>query len=362
MSQESMYIEIYKEIKADITGGKYRAGDILPTEAELAGKHFTSRITIRKAMSLLQNEGYINRIPGRGTFVSDDFIKPSGAKRMIGVILCNLGASFGLDLLVSIERKCTELGYNIIFRNSRDDSALESQAINELIDAGAEGIIIQPVHREYYNKNLIFHHFNKFPFVLVDRYFPGFSIPSISTNNHAAAAAMTEYIIGMGHKNICFVSSDPSDTTTIQDRVDGFKSTYIMKGNPLTECNLLLNIQSPHHGGDESVWRSDIENVKDHLTKHPELSCIFASEFTVAQLSAIAMRELDMKIGRDCSLATFDNTESVISGDPTRIEQEQTEIGRQAADILHRIICGEVIGDRLLIPHKLIEGNTVRRL
>ena len=71
MANDTLYKSIYKELKKKIIDGVYKIDDCLPSEEVLTKQYFTSRITIKKAMELLVNEGYIVRHPGRGTYVSD---------------------------------------------------------------------------------------------------------------------------------------------------------------------------------------------------------------------------------------------------------------------------------------------------
>lgn len=56
-------------IKEEIEQGKYEVNDILPREIDYQQKYNVSRITVRSAMSELQNLGYIEKIKGKGTFV-----------------------------------------------------------------------------------------------------------------------------------------------------------------------------------------------------------------------------------------------------------------------------------------------------
>lgn len=57
-------------LKDGITSGRYRPGDRLPTEDELALAHKVSRVTVRRALLSLEKQGYIERRPRRGTVVS----------------------------------------------------------------------------------------------------------------------------------------------------------------------------------------------------------------------------------------------------------------------------------------------------
>jgi DNA-binding GntR family transcriptional regulator len=59
-------------IRNKILSGRLEASGRLPSEDELTRHFRVSRITIRSALSHLQNEGLIVRNYGRGTFVAED--------------------------------------------------------------------------------------------------------------------------------------------------------------------------------------------------------------------------------------------------------------------------------------------------
>lgn len=63
------YHDIYSDIKRDILTNHYRAGTLLPTQDFFAKKYDVSRITLKKALNLLENEGLIFSKQGSGTYV-----------------------------------------------------------------------------------------------------------------------------------------------------------------------------------------------------------------------------------------------------------------------------------------------------
>lgn len=65
----SLYLDIYNDIKSSILTNHYRAGKPLPTQETLIKKYNTSRITLKKALDKLQEEGLIYSHQGSGTFV-----------------------------------------------------------------------------------------------------------------------------------------------------------------------------------------------------------------------------------------------------------------------------------------------------
>ncbi|MBM7551945.1 trehalose operon repressor [Thalassobacillus pellis] len=65
------YLDIYQELVLLIREGKLLAGERLPSEHELCSRYGTSRETIRKALNLLSQNGYIQKVRGKGSIVLD---------------------------------------------------------------------------------------------------------------------------------------------------------------------------------------------------------------------------------------------------------------------------------------------------
>ena len=65
------YLTIYNEMIAKIENNKFVTNAKLPSENEMIGEYNVSRDTIRKALNLLEQNGYIQKIKGKGSFVLD---------------------------------------------------------------------------------------------------------------------------------------------------------------------------------------------------------------------------------------------------------------------------------------------------
>jgi GntR family transcriptional regulator len=57
------------KIKKKIIENEYKPGDMLDSESVMMKEFHASRMTIRKSLSLLSNEGYIYSVPGKGSFI-----------------------------------------------------------------------------------------------------------------------------------------------------------------------------------------------------------------------------------------------------------------------------------------------------
>lgn len=64
------YIQLARILYGGIMDGELRAGDRVPSENELSERYGLSRMTARKAISLLTDKGLVRRDKGKGTFVS----------------------------------------------------------------------------------------------------------------------------------------------------------------------------------------------------------------------------------------------------------------------------------------------------
>lgn len=65
------YKQIVSELEADLLSGKYNEVKKLPREEDLIEKYQVSRTTIRKAIAMLVNKGYVYQMQGSGIFIRE---------------------------------------------------------------------------------------------------------------------------------------------------------------------------------------------------------------------------------------------------------------------------------------------------
>lgn len=66
------YLQVYQSLYQWIAQGRYARGSRLETEHQLCALFGVSRITVRKALDMLADDGLVKSIQGKGTFVCAD--------------------------------------------------------------------------------------------------------------------------------------------------------------------------------------------------------------------------------------------------------------------------------------------------
>ena len=70
-TDQPIYDQLCRQIKAQIIAGDLRPGDALPSIRGLAKDLKISVITTKRAYDELEAEGFLNTIPGKGCFVAE---------------------------------------------------------------------------------------------------------------------------------------------------------------------------------------------------------------------------------------------------------------------------------------------------
>jgi GntR family transcriptional regulator len=70
-----LYLQLAQKLKQKIRSGEISTGDTMPSERELMMTYQVSRNTIRQAIDLLEREGLVERIQGKGTFITNPRLK-----------------------------------------------------------------------------------------------------------------------------------------------------------------------------------------------------------------------------------------------------------------------------------------------
>lgn len=110
-----LYRQLENTLRQDIDTGKFAAGSQLPTENELCDIYHVSRVTVRKALASLSDEGYLERHSGKGTFVAEKKMQRSinqvlGFTEMCKILNTVAGAkTLKISLEDPTETECKQL-------------------------------------------------------------------------------------------------------------------------------------------------------------------------------------------------------------------------------------------------------------
>ena len=69
VSHDRLYQELARKLFAELASGKFKIGDRLPAERDLADTHGVSRPTVREAIIALEVQGYVDVRVGSGAYV-----------------------------------------------------------------------------------------------------------------------------------------------------------------------------------------------------------------------------------------------------------------------------------------------------
>jgi GntR family transcriptional regulator len=121
--REVRYRAIADELRGRVESGELGAGRLLPSESELSGAYGVSRVTVRKALDLLRDEGLIDARQGFGWFVATDPVRQALGR--LGTIEEQLE-----QLGVGSERRV--VGFRFVAAPARVRQVLSADAVLEV--------------------------------------------------------------------------------------------------------------------------------------------------------------------------------------------------------------------------------------
>lgn len=125
--RELRYRTIADDLRKRVEAGEFRAGGLLPSESELSGTYQVSRVTVRKALDLLRDDGLIDARQGFGWFVAAAPLRQTLGR--LGTIEEQL-----VELGVRSERRIVGFGFTSAPVRARDvlgvEGVLEVHRVN----------------------------------------------------------------------------------------------------------------------------------------------------------------------------------------------------------------------------------------
>ena len=233
-------MSIERDLRAKIEEGALRVGDRLPQEYELAKDYHTSRRTLRKALALLSSDGYLYRVPGKGTFVvspDDKDLKVirktqnhlRKMNRGIAVLVPSVSTSIGAGVIRGVEDTCREHGYHVVLGNYDAEPEKEREYMEVFVGRGISAFVILPSYNSHLNSYYEVLKKREIPFVLVGVGIRGIEADLVQTDNIGAAYHGTRQLISSGCRNIAFFCSR-FQSVALNERLMGYMKALRDRG------------------------------------------------------------------------------------------------------------------------------------
>lgn len=352
------YLEVYEDLVVKITTGAFPINEMLPSEKEIGLLYSVERTTVRKALEILVNDGFVKKFQGLGAKVVSSekvqIISPH-LKKSDTILFFLPKTGTNIDRLTqphyslmffSLESELKRNGYKTIYstisHNDDIEDLLKQQNYAGIIFASYG---VDKKHLDYVSKNNI-------PFVTVNNDYEDavFIVP----DNYMGGYLAGQHLVELGHRKIGLITGNPEDTSCRQ-RLAGF--TIALKESGLkVEVKYIRN----------ASWLAEnaINQTKDLLEKNKDClpTAIFALNDEMALSTMRVINEMGYKVPKDISVIGFDNISQAkyVYPELTTIDSNVEMISRTAVWILINKIRKDVNDNfKILVPvHLMNRGST----
>lgn len=268
----------------------------------------------------------------------------------IGLLYNNPSAAYLNELLVGVLEQSSQAGCQIVLEKCGVRN--ERAAIERLVRDGVGGVILPPPLSDS-NSALEALRSAQVPFIAVATGRPESSGISLRIDDLEAAAAMTRYLISLGHRDIGFIIGAANQTVSAQ-RQAGFELA-------LREAGLPVHPEWVKQGS--FTYRSGLVAAEQILdtARHP--TAIFASNDDMAAATIAVAHRFNLDVPKDLTVVGFDDTPLATTIWPplTTIRQPVAAMARKAVELLLEEIRLRRQGETLAPRQHLMSFSLVKR-
>ena len=200
------YMVVVDYVKGELSKGNLNPGDRLNSEHELSDMFSLSRQTIRHAIDVLEKEGYVSRIQGSGTYISNNNITDKVNRKNIAVITTYVDAYIFPQTIQHVERVLSDAGYTVQISFTNNRISREKTILEGIVEKDdIAGVIAEPTKSNLPNPNLKYYEQlmkKHVPVLFMNAYYETLNAPHVSMNDKMAGKVATEYVIKKGHTRI----------------------------------------------------------------------------------------------------------------------------------------------------------------
>lgn len=349
------YEDLAQKLLRRIAVDRLRPGDKFPTEDQLVQEHSLSRITVRRALSILEKNGYVMRRRKLGTVVTRSLETPSEmhlVRGMVAVVMSQTKANREEDhaiasFLRGIENPLTEEGFGVQILGVGGNLAQDRLRLTRLIERGdLEGICamgqgIEPL------RDLL----DSVPTVFACTFTPNGS-PWVGQDSAEAARTCAAHLLKHGHQNIAMVCGEMVNNSAFATMVAGCRAAF-------EECGATFNRTMMHCAYEGESLSELVEHV---LLGSPRPTAVYSQYWHATAAIAQVAQKLGMRIPDDLSLIGLgQNTLYVPSHVAiTAYVPDNEGVGRQAARALVDLADTRTAPTSpIYVPGRLIERDSV---
>lgn len=338
---------IFEDLKMHITSGDYALHSFLPAERILSEQYNVDRSTLRKALALLCEEGYIQKIRGAGSKIIATNCPNANVPSSIVYALPDMhnekiAQPYHMEICNYLEEYCKQHQLDLVFSKISDtqDTPTFLTAPNTV-----KGIIwvssINPAFLEQARSLGI-------PSIVIANDYPYF--PRINIADTECAYTATSHLIQKGCKRILHLTGIDDYTCTI-NRKEGYMRALFTHHLSFTQ-ELLLSCD----------WNfiSSYQAVLKFIHSHTPFDGIVAANDMMALGALKAVLESGLQVPHDVKIVGIDNIQQSLMITPslTTLSVSQKDIALTAFMFLNRIMEGLDVPEEVLIPGVLIERET----
>ena len=353
------YFTLMEELKEKIISGRIQPGEKLPSENQFTVQYSLSRHTVRKALSLLEQEGYIEACHGKGTFCSEK-MRHMKKSRNIAVVTTYISDYIFPRLIQGMDNVLSEQGYSIILKNTGNSRQKEAKCLEELFQKDIDGLIIEPSKSQLSCRHPgLYENLEKYqiPYIFIQGIYTEMKDkPHILMDDARGGYLVTKYLLEQGHRRITgFFKAD--DIQGIQ-RHKGYVRALQEAGIPY-DPDLVVWFHTEDRRSKPSMMVKEM--VKTGSLPHG----IVCYNDQIAVQVIESLEDCGLQVPKDISVTGYDNSLYAQRGTGiTTIAHPQERLGEMAAELILEKINGVSEEDskveRLIQPELIVRGSCRR--
>lgn len=317
---ELLYKKIYHFIKEQIASGLLQIGDRLPTEKELSEQFSVSRITSKRALVELEQEGLITRSRGKGSFVAEKQVKSPEANEDLLLIL-PFASDYELgDYAKGIMTSIAETGYRLMVQLA------STVRLDTLSDYA--GIIYYPEDVNHSIDFLFYCDHHHIPLVLLDKSLDLFQFPAVVADNKGGAYQLTQHLIDQGCDQIWFVGTESfGEVSSVRDRYLGYLAA-------MAETSLPSSYFPKEKAETSDAYLNRLVTVLSETTA-PKTGLVVENDWLAIQLIQKSI-QAGLSIPDQVAIVGFDNSQAsrLLHPKLSTAAQDFYQMGQEAARLL----------------------------